>query len=106
MQAPSCCKELTPYLFSLPGLSLDQRPPFAIPLAALPLSPCPLQEAAKCGTQTRGARYSVGPGKLAEPSLSSTPPCLSLQHGMSLSQPGLSQESDPRLPIAPAPQEK
>lgn len=63
MQAPSCCNELTPYLFSLPGPSLDQRPPFAIPLAALPLSPCTLQEAAKCGTQTREARYSVGPGQ-------------------------------------------
>ena len=65
-----------------------------------------------CKRQPSAAPRQEKPGtlwglaKLAEPSLSSTPPCISFQHGMSLSQPGLSQESDPRLPIAPAPQEK
>lgn len=62
MQAPSYCNKLTTYLFSLPGPSLDQRPPFTL-LSALPLSLCTLQEAAKYSIQTREARYSVGPGQ-------------------------------------------
>lgn len=63
MQAPSCCNKLTPYLSSLPGPSLDQKPCFATPLAVLPPSPCTLQEAAKWSTKTREARYSMGPGQ-------------------------------------------
>lgn len=71
--------------------------PFPLPLCKRQLSGAPRQE--KPGTLWDLA-------KLAEPQLSSIPPHLFLQHSMSLSQPGLSQESDPRLTIAPAPQEK
>ena len=100
-----CCNKLTPYLAS--WSLLDQRG-HALPLLWQSLLPTVLCKRQPSGAprQEKRSQGLLGPARLAELPHSFTPSHLSLRYSMSLSQPGLSQEPGPIVPIAPAPQEK